>query len=362
MKHFILLCTTVIMITACTKTTSKVNEDPQSNDVQLLNSLLEENKSPANEFNVNPSIGGIFTTLKGSRIYVKPNAFKRTDGSLPTGNVKLHVRDILDASDMLLNDRPSTTSYNAQLISFCELFLSAKEGNTSLIVNPTVSNAVVAKVPLPENFSDTVGVPIWYGDTTISSELTGLDEEAHDVTLTKPRKLYRGVDWDEAWGRNAQIIAAANSAQKDTITYTIENFDVWLNCDQLNFDGRPRTKLFCYFNTNFNERDTIDNTLTPLSNVFYKPQGQNILVKCSNPIITGVANKHGYYTNENLSPIGLDAKFIAFSVINGKYYAEVKATTIPAHASGKSYSALTFNPVEVTRDQLVTMLKSLKDY
>lgn len=350
------------MMTACTKNPKKVTEDPQSNDVQLLNNLLEENKSPANEFTVNPTTGGIFTTLKGSKIYVKPNAFKRIDGSLPTGNVKLHVRDILDASDMLLNDRPSTTSYNAQLISFCVLFLSAKEEDAKLVVNPTVSNAIVAKVPLVDVFSDTLVVPIWYGDTTVSSTFTGLNEEAQVVTFTKSRKLFMGINWDEAWGRDAEVIKASNSTQRDTITYTIQNFDVWLNCDQLNFDVRPRTKLFCYFNTNFNDRDTMDNSLTPLSNVFYKPKGQNILVKCSNPIITTVANKHGYYTNENLSPIGLDAKFIAFSVKDGKYYAEVKATTIPANAPGKTFSTLTFNPVEVTKDQLVTLLKSLKDY
>ena len=57
----------------------------------------------------------------------------------------------------------------------------------------------------------------------------------------------------------------------------------------------------------------------------------------------------------------MQAKFIAFSIIDGKYYAETKEITI-ANDAGKSFMGITFNPVEVSEAQLLNMIQDLKNY
>ncbi|MFN8283311.1 MAG: hypothetical protein U0U67_08865 [Chitinophagales bacterium] len=356
-----------VILQSCNKNELKQDAGAaHQKDIDQLQSFFDQHKSQKTIFTIDPSVGGIFTATSGAKLYIKPNAFKRKDGTIPTSTITLEYTDILDIDNMIFYDKPTTTSNDEQLISYCEIFISAKEGNNLLNPSNLIADPIVATVPTTTPFtisSDTFDfdIPIWLGDTTLYYQLNGLDYEARPVSLIRSKLMNKGIIWDLAWGRGADFITKANSTQKDSVSYVVQNFDVWLNCDQLNFDTRPRTKLFCYFNDHFNNPDTLFYK-TQTSYVYYKPKARNILVKVTNPILNAIPTKEGFYTNDNLSPIGLDGKFIAFSIINGKYYAEVKTAIIPAPAAGKTYSALSFDPVEVTETQLLAMIQSLKNY
>lgn len=352
----------IFLLQSCQKNNAVTNHEK---DVELLQSFFNKYKSQKNIFTINPTEGGVFTARSGAKLYIKPNAFKRKDGTIPTGTITLEYTDILDIDNMIFFDKPTVTSDFNPIVSYCEIFISAKEGNNALNPSNLIADPIVATVPTTTpfvNVSDSVDfdIPIWLGDTTIENIQTGLDYEARPVTVTKPRLMNKGIYWDIAWGRGATFIDVAG-AQKDSVSYAIQNFDVWLNCDGFDFDPRPKTKLFCYFNNNFNNPDTVYYKI-PTAYVYFKPKGRNILIKVPNPILNAIPTKEGFYTNENLSPIGLDGKFIAFSVKDGKYFAEVKTAIIPAPESGKTYSVLTFNPIEVTEIQLLAMIQSLKSY
>lgn len=359
----------VLVIQSCKKNETPQNPDVNAahqKDIDKLQSFFDKNKTKKTTFTIDPAVGGIFTAGSGAKLYIKPNAFKRKDGTFPTGLVKLEYTDVLDIDNMIFYDKPTVTNTNQQLISYCEIFISATEGSNLLIPSNSVINPIVATVPTttPLAFStDTFNfdIPIWLGDTTLFYQLEGLDYEARPVSLIRSKLMNKGILWEMAWGRGADFIPKANSIQKDSVSYAIQNFDVWLNCDALNFDPRPKTKLFCYFNDHFNNPDTVFYRMQT-SYVYFKPKALNILIKVPNPIFNAIPTKEGFYTNENLSPIGLDGKFIAFSIKDGKYYAEVKTAIVPTPAPGKTYSTLTFNPVEVTEAQLLAMIQSLKGY
>ncbi len=358
----------VIVLQSCNKkeSVSIIDADAQHlKDIDQLQSFFDKHKSETTTFTINPAVGGIFTAKSGAKLYIKPNAFKRKDGTMPTGTITLSYTDILDIDNMIFYDKPTVTKDNQPLISYCEIFITAKEGTNLLNPSNLIPNPIVATVPTttPLSIGDSIDfdIPIWLGDTTLFYEVNGLDYEARPVSLIRPKLMNKGILWEMIWGRGANFLPKANNTQKDSVSYAIQNFDVWLNCDALNFDSRPKTKLFCYFNDHFNNPDTIFYKKAT-SYVYYKPKALNILIKVPNPIMNAIPTKEGFYSNENLSPVGLDAKFIAFSIKDGKYYAEVKTALIPAKQPGKTYSALTFNPVEVTETQLLTMIQSLKGY
>lgn len=262
---------------------------------------------------------------------------------------------------MLLDNKPTITENGEILLSFGEFKLLAVQNNIPLILNPrtSTSNGITVFLPISKPAGVNLGdIPMWKsatGDTIYEEKINGLDYNALDVTVSKFYKVNKGITW-----KQNMLFGYSNSSQ-DTAHFILDAIGQWRNCDVTIHLPGPKTTVLCYFGSKFNESTTENRSGLEPSNVFFKPKDINSLVKTFNVILNPIAGKKGFYTFKNGVPIGMQAKFIAFSIIDGKYFAETKEVTF-ANDAGKSFMGITFNPVEVSESQLLSMIQDLKNY
>lgn len=121
-----------ISFTACTK-----NKDTYVQPhvfEQKVKTFFDANAPKYEAFTIDATTGGNFITSKGTKINFPANAFKKANGQIVTGNVTVKVKDMYQAADMLLANRP-TEAGGQMLISYGEMTVKANQGADELQLN-----------------------------------------------------------------------------------------------------------------------------------------------------------------------------------------------------------------------------------
>lgn len=193
---------TVICVCACTK--SYKNQGTPNGSYTLQSAFASLAVLPKT-VTINAGTGGTFAGNSGTRYIVPAGAFKKSDGTVVTGNVDVTVSEFVKKSDMLFSGVLPITATDA-LISGGEVNLTAKQGGQDLQMapgkkyqanipqkNPTpglslftgtkdpVTNTVIWK---PAN--DTSGQIIYNGDT-VSILSTNVNFANADRFFTNPQ-------------------------------------------------------------------------------------------------------------------------------------------------------------------------------
>ncbi|SFD83113.1 hypothetical protein SAMN05518672_103407 [Chitinophaga sp. CF118] len=287
----------------------------------------------------------IYTFTRNSLVY--PN------GSPVTGNVTISIKEISTPSNMIFADRQTSTSTGEALVSYGEFFVSAQQGGVELKLRP--DSAVIVQVPARQG--ELKRVPMWAGDTTITVSTAGFNYVNQFTTVSTQVSANKGVDWQPVTSSSASF--ALFDGTTSTYNFRLDSLMQWRNCDALANSTNPKTTVLVYFNTNYNPATGISYTGEEPSMLYFKPLGQNTIIKLYNTIFTPPAGFEGFLSYQNTIPVGLQGTFLAISCINGVFYAEQKTVTIPAPAAGLDYVSFSFNPTAVSASTLVTLITNM---
>lgn len=317
-----------------------------------MTAFFNANAPKYESFTIDASTGGTLTTSKGTKINFPAGIFKKANGQIVSGNVTVEVKDILQASDMLLGNRP-TEANGEMLISFGEMTVKASQNGEALQVKNDSARVQVPLAPKPNAGGQQLReIPMWRGDSAVSYTLQGYDHENTSVSLTQTGYIPRGINWNT----NGNIATNNNNG---TSSFALDSLGTWRNCDALMGDPRPKTTVLGYFSNQWNASTSSSYMGAEPSMLFFKVKQQNSLVKLYNKIINAPAGKEGLLSYQNSFPIGLEGTFLAITIKDGKFYAEMKDVTIGAPASGKTYFPVSFTLNEVTEAGLLSLIQQL---
>ncbi len=341
-----------ITVSSCKKNDNSVNV-PEADDkasTQLMDAFFARHAPKDEKFTVDAAAGATITLSSGTKITFPANAFKTSGGVVISGNVSVSARDILDASDMILADKPTLTSGGEMLQSFGEIIVKAEQNNNQLVLNGAKPPSVVVPIGAGANGQQRE-VPMWDGDSTISYTLSGYNHENISVSVTSQVNVRRGIVWDQ--------ISGFGAASPATTIFPLDALGQWRNCDALYNDPRPKTTVLGYFGDKFNTETGNNYSSSDPSLLFFKTKHTNTLVKLYNVIFSPAAGKEGLLSYQNSIPVGQEGTFLALSAKNGKLYAEMRDVTIPAPDAGKTYAGFTFNMTEVSESQLLSLINQM---
>ena len=342
---------TATLFTSCKKdrvpTTPATSQDKAS--TQVMDAFFSK-YAPKNEsFTIDAAAGGTITLNSGTKINFPVNAFKTKAGVVVTGNVTLFVRDILNATSMILADKPTLTSDGQMLESFGEIIVKAEQNNDELVLNGSKPPSVV--VPIGAANAGQRQVPMWEGDSLVTFTQSGYNHENIEVTISNTVGVRRGVAWNQ--------IPGSGFASTTSTTFPLDALGTWINCDALYNDPRPKTTILGYFGDKFNTETGNNYSSADPSLLFFKTKSTNTLIKLYNAIFMPAPGKEGLLSYQESIPIGQEGTFLAISAKNNKLYAEMRDVTIPAPDAGKDYVGFTFNLTEVSETQLLNLINQM---
>ncbi|MFT3826930.1 MAG: hypothetical protein QM731_23605 [Chitinophagaceae bacterium] len=348
----ILTIAAAISITACKKN-NDVTVPQSTNDGKLMANFLKENGPQFQKFTVDATAGGTIVTTKGTKFIIAANAFVTASGAPVTGAVTVSVKEIKDASDMILGDKPTTTSDGKILISYGEFFVKAEQNNQNLQIKRDGAagnnGGVQVQVPAKPNNQE---VPMWRGDSTITTTQSGYDHHNNPVTITNTISVSAGVLWNQIGG-NYAIFNGTNG----TLNFQLDSLLHWVNCDALYSLPGTKTTVMGYFADHFNTSTGTNYSGEQPSMLFFKPRNQNTLIKFYNVIMSAPVGYQGLHSYQTSIPVGLEGTFLAMSSVDGKFYAEMKDVTIGTPSG--TYTSVTFNPQEVSETTLLNLINQM---
>jgi hypothetical protein len=344
----------LLTFTLCTK------KDPTTTlgaDAVTFKAFLDKNGPKAETFSFVASQSFTVTTSKGTTIVFPANSLLDETGKPVTNSVEVSVTEVQKPSEMLLADKPTLGGIDGvMLVSYGEIKVDAKRltdrgatGNPLKLQDSVRLNVNMAFVP---NAAQIRQMPMWKADTVATTVTSGLNSEGIQTTVTTSVPAMKGATWTSLG------LTAVTNTTTNKVNFPLDKLGEWRNCDAFYADTRPKTTVLGYFATNYNKEVTTTFQGFAPSSLFFKPKGQNILVKLSGIIVAPTAGKEGFYSYENTIPIGMEGTFVAMSVIDGKFYADVKDVTI-ANSAGKTFMGISFSPVEVTEADLLAKIALL---
>lgn len=350
-KYFWLLVAGCVGLPACKK--GNTNTAVSNPDGTAMANFLQANAPKAQSFTIDATAGGSFTSTKGIVYTIPPQAFATTDGKTVTGTVDISVREITTPSEMLFSNRPTITSNGQMLLSYGEINVAAKQNNQPVVIRAP-QDSMGINVAVLANANAQAGANLWSGDTTITNVITGYDYQNRPASDSTTITLDKGILWS-IYGIGYAFFNPTNG----TLDFQIDSLTKWVNCDVVYTNVAYNTTLLCYFSNNYNYITGADYTGDQPTMLFFKPQGQNTLIKLYDVIMNAPAGYHGFLSYENGMQIGAAGTFLAMSTIGGKFYADMKDTVVPAPSGSNNYSTLTFNPQEVSENDMVNLIQSL---
>lgn len=357
-KVLALLITIAAVFTACKKQSAeerlKLNNNTAavplapSKDALLLADLFKKDAPKTQFFTVQSRENSTIKTQNGNSYIIPAGAFRRKDGSLPTGLVTVAIREVRTPKDFVLADRPTATAGD-YLVSYGEYFVSATEAGADL----TLASPITVKVVPVGEFRPQGPVPMWDGDTSVFVAIDGYDYQNQPIRVAQPVSQNPGIDWTQA-----PNFALFNSTT-GTLDFQLTDLLTWSNCDAFNTVGGPRTTVLGYFNI-FND-DTPNSSPEQPSLLFFKPRNINSVVKFYNLILDAPAGFKGFLSYQNIVPIGQEGTFLAITALNGQFYAELKDVVIDAPVAGTNYSPVAFDLQPVSGSDLLALIAELNN-
>ena len=286
------------------------------------------------------------TTRKGVKLTVNPDdlRFKNgaTIGNLP---IKLLIKQAHKPSEMIVFDKPTNTE-GGFLESYGEFYVAAFANNQPLELRQNASIRIETPV-----FGKNVPrlMPVWDADTTLKMALDGLNHQAEKTRADYPFIAAQG----SMWRRDSSTKARLNADNK--LEFELTKLDTWKNCDIFYADtGRKTTVLVL-----FNQHHTPSVTPNEFSAVYFKPDNRNTLIKFSNPILNAPQHKQGFHSYEQMMPIGMKGKLLAFTRKNNRFYSCLKDITIQPNTLKAAFYDMRLT--EVTPDAFIRTIKLLDE-
>ncbi|MFN4286167.1 MAG: hypothetical protein ACK4E8_09420 [Lacibacter sp.] len=342
-----------VLSTACRK-----NQDSDmggnDRDIRKLSEFFAAHEVKNETFTINAATGGTVTTRKGTVITFPANAFKNASNQIVTGNVTVHVRDLFQPADMILSNRP-TNADHGMLISYGEINVQAEQNGARLQLSDSVTRVRVPAAPNPTTGGQIREIPMWRGDTTLYTTLSGHNHENQPTTVNMAIPYSRGINWSQIPGR------FATNNMNGTSSFVLDSLGAWRNVDVFYADPRPKTTVLGYFSNQWNSSTATGHMYHEPNMLYFKVRNQNILVKLTSKILNAPNDKRGFLSYQNVMPIGLEGTFLAVSFNNNKIYAEMKDVTIGSPDPGKNYVPVTFVLSEVTESQLLSMIQQMNN-
>jgi len=339
-----------LTVVACKKSDTPA---PQQNnaDGEAMAAFMKNNGPAFETFTVSADAGAVITSSKGTSYTIPAGAFQTKAGADVTGNVTVSIKEISTPADMIFNNKPTLTRDGRLLASYGEFFIKAAQNNQDLQLKK--DSGIKVAVKAKPNGQE---IPMWSGDSTITTSISGYDYLNVQVTLSVQMSVNKGIVWDQLNTGGYAFFNGSNG----TLNFTIDSLVQWKNCDQIiSNPSDPKTTVLGYFTSHYNAQTQQSYQGDQPTILFFKPHNQNTLIRLYDIILNAPAGYQGFYSYQQSMPIGMQGTFLAMSTINGKFYADMKDVTIPAPSGSNNYTTFTFDPQEVSESAMVNMITQM---
>ncbi|WP_146052794.1 hypothetical protein [Aquimarina sp. I32.4] len=246
------------------------------------------------EFTIDATIGGSITGENGTIITIPANSLVDVDGNLISGMVDIGIKEIFTPSEMILSNRPT----NAINFSGENTFLLS-EGETEVVFTQNEDSLQMAMGTFYQ-----IQVPSTGGFDDEMLPFSGTITDDGSIEWNATRDI-----GDDNGSRGMVYITAPSS-------YLYDVFNTgWSNCDK--FYAYPGAKT-----TNYINLSTSPNAIETAIYLVFEENNLPAVVKIFNsgePIIQS-------YTNS--LPVGLEATYIAITILDNQQYLAVKSVVI----------------------------------
>ncbi|MDP4149609.1 MAG: hypothetical protein Q8927_20555 [Bacteroidota bacterium] len=351
MKKLSLLCSAALAISMFSCKKNNDSSSPNNgNDGATMTAFMQAHGPRFESFTIDAGAGAVITSSKGIKYTIPGGAFVTQAGVSVTGSVTIAVKEINSAGDMLLADRPTLTGDGRMLVSYGEIFVTAAQNNQNLQLKKDSS----VKVQIPAKPINGQEVPMWSGDSSTSLTLSGYDYLNTAVSVTVQTPVRKGIVWDQLSAGYAFFNSANGS-----LDFRLDSLAKWRNCDAILSNSGSKTTVLGYFNSHFNSATATDYSGDQPTLLFFKPQGQNTLIKFYDIILNATGTHQGFISYQASIPVGMQGTFLAMTTLNGKFYADMKDVTIAAPSGSNNYTTLSFDPQEVSESAMISLILQL---
>jgi hypothetical protein len=272
---------------------------------------------------INPAIENKITLKGGTKITIPANSFSW--GSTNPGGVKIVIEtmEVLKRSDVVFSGTNTNHISGAPLASDGFIYLNASLNGVN------ADKALLKPITITIPTTRTGFTQIWEGVEKVDS--------VPQMAWQAPRPA-NGI------GQNKEIIA------KDSgFTFDMGNLG-WINCDVFYSYANPKTTTTVQLINNPGSLASFRG-FTGETFVFFCAKGSSVAAQLYTP---DGANKVKSYTNA--MPIGVQGKYLSFSIKDGNYYYAELETTIIANQN------ITLTLLPSTEAQIQTAINSLNTY
>jgi hypothetical protein len=322
-------------------------------DGAALHKFLLSNGPKFEVFTINAQESALLKSKSGTTYFISKNSLAKPGGGPASGTVTISIKEISTPANMIFADKQTSTNAGAALVSYGEFFVRAQQGATDLILRP--DSAI--KVAVPAKVDNGRQIPMWNGDTTVTQTTSGYDYLNQFITVSTQVSINKGIDWQQNTTPGSAF--ALFDGTTSTLNFRLDSLIQWRNCDALYNTPNPKTTVLAYFASNYNPATGTSYQGEEPTMLYFRPTGQNTIVKFYNTIFTPPAGFEGFLSYQNTVSVGQSGTFLAISSIGGVFYAEKKTVTIAAPASGNNYTTVTFNPTPISATSLVALITSL---
>src|SRR5688572_27388099 len=148
MKQAIVFFCSIIILVSCKEKINSVQD-------VMIALAPDEQKST-----IDPSVDNLIKGEKGTQVFIPANALRFKDGTVPTGKVKVELKEFFSVSDFISNGL-STTSDSFLLETNGMLYISATADGKELVIDGNKSYTIA----FPKTDS-TKNMELFYGDST----------------------------------------------------------------------------------------------------------------------------------------------------------------------------------------------------
>ncbi|MNK09099.1 hypothetical protein D3C87_270490 [compost metagenome] len=273
---------------------------------------------------INAAESNTFTLQGGTKITIPANAFK-LNGVPVTGNVVITAGEFLKRSDVVFSGTNTNHISGAPLESDGFIFLNASVNGI------TVDKKLAVNIQMAIPTTNIRSTRIWEGVEQVGN--------------------FNQMAWQEP---NQNQGAVGGIPIESTSINGFYNFQMgnlgWINCDVFYAYNNPKTTTRVTLVNNPGSFAAMMG-LSGSTFVFFCAKGSNVIAQIYTP---DGANTVKSYTDS--MPIGIEGKYISFSIKDGKYYYAEQATTITAGQH------ITLTLAETTEAAIQQSINSLNTY
>ncbi len=303
MKKHLLLVTLLIIGTTFFSCKKKYTVVPPPTPTSSIHDSINFNRGESVQtFTVNGGAGGDFVTEKGIKFHIPYYSFRDALGDTVLGTVTVDIIEILDPSDMILQNRP-TTSDNRVLVT-----------GGQFKVDFTVNNS-----------------PVTLGDSVIYVEVPTDIPSPNMILFDGTEDATGFVNWIPVTDDIG--VTTSTPVTADTVNGLVQNYYSvvidstnanWINCDYFYNSVNSQTSI----TLNLPERHNNTNT-------FFFIHFNDI-----QSVMAGYFNGDQFVTPGTI-PVGSNVTLVIISEIDGNYYSEFASNIT---VSNGHTSSVTPNP------------------